>query len=1247
MPRKLHSLQIGRHFLSPQKLFINYRKSAVPEGGWTHENFVSGDGAMLVRDLQAAQNAAKIKGARLLTAPLTKVMKAQIDRVLSVMESKLNRSFPGYRSWGSKVGLSALNLTLSNNQHEDLWAAAIEEAFAQDGHTVLATVRAPLQSVADDVLDKTTTLLTGTSPLAGVRRTLQLDMNEMAQQVTNINETTRRNLSNIIRKAIDDGEHPFAVMEIVRKKLPQIATNRVPTIVRTEMGRAVDRATIISMKAGGQVTHVSVIGCQAVEKGSPTYNGVPTCNIKNVPIEFSGSLRFHPNHTGAIVASGFKKNDGGRPDLPLRQGGENGTWEDRGKPVPAISNEPPPGPPGGAPPPKPAPAPKPPKPAPPVTSTLPKPEPKPKPVPLTPVSVTPPPAPPAAAPKPPAPKPLPAPPISTTPPPVLPPIDLTNLLDEAPIVPVIPRPIAPAPPKPALPSGIHKPTQLVEWKDNVQSHGTEVLNGVPFTEPSNGYWNSVADVELGESPMIVPAGMRKASGLVMVEPDGRVWIVEPKNFYGGYQNTFPKGGVSQGLSIQQSALKEAFEEAGLEAEITGVLGDFQGSTSVSRYYIARRTGGSPWMHLDETQAVKLAPIDVLEPMLNVYRDKEILAALKIKLGMAPVPVPVPVAPAPAAVVRAKPKPKRKPKQEIEPPVSFPKTLAAVTDEFDDIGSAGGTTGARVIRHKVTGEKFIKKTSNSGDDRLASEFIADALYRNAGVRVPQGKLYKTPTGTVKLTKFLDGEIQTLSQYLGTATTAQRSAILEDARKSFHFDAWLGNWDSVGTGKDNMLVVNGKIWRVDNGGALKYRAQGQAKTLFDSDGVPELWTMRNRRNDWNVIGSVNNRDSHEVFGGLKGFTLADNIADSFDAGRFDDALDAFESLIDSGDLPGTANDWRLLRKSLESRAEAMRSLSVRGQRWRTALMDEDFFDDASYEMEVIRLSGIKSQVPKLLKARSTNEWTTMVDENGKLWDHIRGSDSLGSKWLEALCKKEGIDSSSARSLVGRWSSSQAGNSWNQEAQQFKAWIVTRTVDKSKLGPDAFFWKSNRAQNLAGLSNAEYAKRIMADMAKSQGMTVEQADKVLTGWHAYVQTLLENTEMQNVDLAAGTARVFRTESRDVTSIHGLKDSFNPNGKNNVPFPRGPNESTSTVWVYSHLGEEIFEHEVPVCRISAIYGTSRPDSNYDGFFASDSENEFSVNLAGIRAKWVGRKTNYGDLTKLNKPSSNREDWKLTNPYE
>ena len=54
------------------------------------------------------------------------------------------------------------------------------------------------------------------------------------------------------------------------------------------------------------ITHVSVIGCEAREPGSPQYRGESTCNIQDVPINDADKLEFHPNHTGTIVPSRFR-----------------------------------------------------------------------------------------------------------------------------------------------------------------------------------------------------------------------------------------------------------------------------------------------------------------------------------------------------------------------------------------------------------------------------------------------------------------------------------------------------------------------------------------------------------------------------------------------------------------------------------------------------------------------------------------------------------------------------------------------------------------------------------------------------------------------------------------------------------------------------------------------------------------------------------------------------------------------------
>lgn len=141
-------------------------------------------------------------------------------------------------------------------------------------------------------------------------------------------------------------------------------------------------------------------------------------------------------------------------------------------------------------------------------------------------------------------------------------------------------------------------------------------------------WNYVEGINytLDEKPMDIPKGLHPAAGVIVEEDDGRVWLVTPTNAFGGYQNTFPKGTCEAGLSIQANAIKEAWEESGLKVEITGVLGDFQRTTSVARFYTAKRTGGNPVDMGWESQAVRLVPKEKLLDLLNMSSDKKIVEA---------------------------------------------------------------------------------------------------------------------------------------------------------------------------------------------------------------------------------------------------------------------------------------------------------------------------------------------------------------------------------------------------------------------------------------------------------------------------------------------------------------------------------------------------------------------------------------------------------------------------------------------
>lgn len=159
------------------------------------------------------------------------------------------------------------------------------------------------------------------------------------------------------------------------------------------------------------------------------------------------------------------------------------------------------------------------------------------------------------------------------------------------------------------------------------------LNGVAFapwqapTTPDG--WNHTEGLNpFVEEPPFEPGKLEPASGVVIEESDGRVWVVCPTNQHAGYKATYPKGHTETGLSLQATALKEAFEESGLQCEITGFLGDFPGGLTLTRYYRARRIGGTPAAMGWETQAVKLVPRDELAGVVNASRDRLIAEAIQ-------------------------------------------------------------------------------------------------------------------------------------------------------------------------------------------------------------------------------------------------------------------------------------------------------------------------------------------------------------------------------------------------------------------------------------------------------------------------------------------------------------------------------------------------------------------------------------------------------------------------------------------
>lgn len=159
---------------------------------------------------------------------------------------------------------------------------------------------------------------------------------------------------------------------------------------------------------------------------------------------------------------------------------------------------------------------------------------------------------------------------------------------------------------------------------------------IPWTAARQGdaQWSEVAGQDaVFSEPVYQPvAGMIVAAGVVIEEADGRVWVVHPSNAYGGYRATFPKGSQDPGVLLRATAIREAFEESGLQVVLTGFLADLTRSRSRTRYYLGRRIGGCPSDMGWESQAVSLVPRALLHTVLVHPNDAPLVGSLQEAAG---------------------------------------------------------------------------------------------------------------------------------------------------------------------------------------------------------------------------------------------------------------------------------------------------------------------------------------------------------------------------------------------------------------------------------------------------------------------------------------------------------------------------------------------------------------------------------------------------------------------------------------
>lgn len=166
--------------------------------------------------------------------------------------------------------------------------------------------------------------------------------------------------------------------------------------------------------------------------------------------------------------------------------------------------------------------------------------------------------------------------------------------------------------------------------------------------------------------------------------------------------------------------------------------------------------------------------------------------------------------------------------------ALPKDASALKN-LKLVNFLGGSTGAKLMEDEH-GNKYVWKTGKSHGQIRAEQAAHDA-YVAAGVPMVESKLYETEDGPVKIAKYVEGKTY------NELDAKDKAIVKAEMQKHFAVDAVLANWDVVGQSNDNvMLGKDGKVYRIDVGGSLDYRAQGGPKGAAWNDQAIEMESMR---------------------------------------------------------------------------------------------------------------------------------------------------------------------------------------------------------------------------------------------------------------------------------------------------------------------------------------------------------------------------------------------------------------------
>lgn len=154
------------------------------------------------------------------------------------------------------------------------------------------------------------------------------------------------------------------------------------------------------------------------------------------------------------------------------------------------------------------------------------------------------------------------------------------------------------------------------------------------------------------------------------------------------------------------------------------------------------------------------------------------------------------------------------------------------------GRSGSQVGGSF--EDASGNKFYVKEPHS-QSHAEQEVLAAQLYRLLGVSAADVQLGDYKGKTKIVSPWIDNSKNNV-----LSPQKRDQAWRKKVQAGYVADAWLANWDVLGTGWDNIIADgNGDPVRVDTGGSLGYRARGAAKGSAFGNTAGEMESLLDAR------------------------------------------------------------------------------------------------------------------------------------------------------------------------------------------------------------------------------------------------------------------------------------------------------------------------------------------------------------------------------------------------------------------